>query len=119
MKNTKLVLFLAAVALLPAVAAFAQFYPPPVNPPSTAPPIESGGGVINFLNQILTWVAYIFWIFAALFVFWAAFLYLTASGDTEKVKKANHQLLYAVIAIVVGIFAYGLPRFVFNVLQRQ
>lgn len=113
---SKLTLLLAAVALMPAVAVFAQ-YPTEVPPPMTEPPVSSGTGVIDFLNQILTWTAYIFWIFAALFVFWAAFLYLTASGDPEKIKKANHQLRYAVIAIVVGIFAYGLPRLVLNILQ--
>lgn len=116
-RNTKLALLLVAVLLLPAVAVFAQ-YPNPIQPPSTEPPVRSGQGVIDFLNQVLTWVAYIFWILAAIFVFWAAFLYLTASGDPEKIKKANHQLRYAVIAIVVGIFAYGLPRLVLNILQR-
>lgn len=118
-RNTKLALLLVAVLLLPAVAVFAQQQPTPVLPPSTQGPITSGQGVITFLDQVLTWVAYIFWILAAIFVFWAAFLYLTASGDPEKIKKANHQLRYAVIAIIVGIFAFGLPRLVLNVLQRQ
>lgn len=107
-----------AVMFVPAIAVFAQ-YPTPVPPPSTEPPVSSGQGIINFLNQVLTWIAYIFWVFAAIFVFWAAFLYLTASGDPEKVKQANYQLRYAIIAIIIGIFAFGLPRLILNILQRQ
>jgi hypothetical protein len=117
-RNAKLAALLIAVVLVPAAAAFAQ-YPTPIPPPSTQPPIESGQGIIDFLNQVLTWLAYIFWIFAAIFIFWAGFLYLTAAGNDEKIKKANHQLRYAVIAIIVGLFAFGLPRLVLNILQRR
>jgi membrane glycosyltransferase len=100
---------LAAIAagLLP-FSALAQL-PTPVSPPTTQGPITTTGGIINLFGQILTWVAYIFWIAAAGFVFYAGFLYLTAAGDPEKVKKAGSQLLYAVIAIAIGIMAYGLP----------
>ena len=32
-----------------------------------------------------------------------------AGGDAEKVKKAHKQLLYVVIALIVGAMAYGAP----------
>lgn len=117
-RNVKLALLLAVVVFVPSIAVFAQ-YPTVIDPPSATGPVSTGSGILDLMNKILTWIAYLFWIFAAIFVFWAGFLYLTASGDPEKVKKANHQLRYAVIAIVVGIFAFGLPRLVFNILQRQ
>lgn len=91
----------------------------PVAPPDTRAPIPDANTFINFFNQIATWAAYLFWALTVIFVFYAAFLYLTAAGDEEKIKKANHQLIYAVIAIVVALFAYGLPRFVFNTITSS
>lgn len=114
MKNYIKKLAFVAGVIAPTLAA-AQL-PSPVNPPSTAGPVTSVGGILGLLNTILTWVAYIFWIAAAAFIFYAAFLYLTAAGDPEKVKKASHQFLYAVVAIVVGLMAYGLPLLVQNFL---
>ncbi|MFA6354691.1 MAG: hypothetical protein WCX12_03360 [Candidatus Paceibacterota bacterium] len=91
-----------------------------VNPPiGTTPGPSSVGGAIDWFGTILTWVARIFWIAAILFIFWAAFLYLTAAGDPEKVKKASHTLLYAVIAIVIGLMAYGIPKLVGTGLSGQ
>ncbi|MEK7212778.1 MAG: hypothetical protein AAB686_03810 [Patescibacteria group bacterium] len=81
-------------------------------------PIQSGQGFINFAGQLLIWIAYLFWIAAVAFIFYAGFLYLTAGGDAEKVKKANQQLKWAVIGIIVGLFAYGLPYLLFNILSR-
>ena len=45
-------------------------------------------------------------------VIWAAFTYLTAGGDTEKVRTANKMLLYAAIAVLVGLVAKGFPHVV-------
>lgn len=101
------------------LTAMAQSLPTPAPTPTTQGPITSGVGVINFANQIGTWISFLFWALAVIFIFYAAFLYLSARGDEEKVKKANHQLIYAVIAIVVALFAYGLPLFVGNILKSQ
>lgn len=87
--------------------------------PQTPGPISSGQGIINLVNQVLFWVATLFWIAAAGFIFYAAFLYLTAAGDQEKVKKASSAFLYAVIAIAVGLMAYGLPVLVKSFLGGQ
>jgi len=121
MKNTFNIILLGAVVLVlfAAFSASAQQYPTPVGPPPGTGPIQTVGQGIGLLNQILTWVATIFWIAAALFVLYAGFLYLTAGGDTEKVQKANHQLIYAVVAIIVGILAFGLPALVDAFLRRQ
>lgn len=90
----------------------------PVLPPTdTTAPIQDVEGGIDLFRQVLSWFAIVFWIAAALFVFYAAFLYLTAAGNEEQVKKASSQLLYAVIAIAVGLMAYGLPAFVKTFLE--
>lgn len=90
---------------------------PPPTPEGTGPSTVDEG--ISILNQILTWISIIFWIVAVIFILYAAFLYLTAAGDAEKVKKASSQLLYAVIAIAVALMATIIPSFVANVLTPQ
>ncbi|MEK7212779.1 MAG: hypothetical protein AAB686_03815 [Patescibacteria group bacterium] len=114
----KLAPWVLLVMMVLPIAVFA-YDPPYVPPPSRTGPITGGQGVITLVEQILQWLATLFWILAAVFVFYAGFLYLTAGGDAEKVKKANHQLLYAIIAIIVGLMAYGLPKLVETVLGRQ
>jgi len=51
-------------------------------------------------------------ILAVIFVIVAAFKYLTAAGDPEKVKSANHQLIYAAVAIIVALVARAIPSIV-------
>jgi Type IV secretion system pilin len=105
---TKLMLFVGA--LISPALAFAQAQIP--EPPVTAP------GQINNINQILsganicTIINWAFWLFivaSIIFTLGAAFKYLTAAGDPEKVKSAGASLLYVVIAIVVALLAKGLP----------
>lgn len=110
---------LIALVLVPTLALAADL-PTPVEPPSqTEGKVTGGEGIIELLNIFLGWVAVIFWIAAAGFIFYAAFLYLTAAGDPEKVKKASSAFLYGVIAIAVGLLAYALPAFVRNLLGGQ
>lgn len=81
-------------------------------PPITAP------AMITNVNQLLSpqaicsiinWVFWLIVIFAILFTLVAAFRYLTAAGDPEKVKAAGNTVLYVVVAIVVALLAKGLP----------
>ncbi|MBI4085785.1 MAG: hypothetical protein HY433_00895 [Candidatus Liptonbacteria bacterium] len=91
--------------------------PKEVKPPNIDAPIPNADGFIAFFNQIATWSAYLFWALAVIFIFYAAFLYLTGSGEEDKIKKAHKQLLYAIIAIAVALFAYGLPKFLDSTLR--
>ena len=78
----------------------------------TAPPapITSLSGAQAFVCTVIVgWFFTGLIVLAVVFVLVAAFKYLTASGDPEKVKAASHQLIYAAVAIVVAIFARGFP----------
>ncbi|GEM_PF-490042 len=101
-----------AISTLKAMAAGAT----PVPIPQTPAPIPDANGFIDLINKIATWASYLFWGFAVIFIFYAAFLYLTGSGEEEKIKKAHKQLIYALIAIVVALFAYGMPALIHNIL---
>jgi len=70
--------------------------------------------VESLLENILGWIYTFFFIFAAIFILIAAFQYLTAAGDEEKVKKAKNMLIYAVIAIAIALVAMGIDNIVAN-----
>ncbi len=65
-------------------------------------------GWFGILNQVVGWVYKVFFVIAALFIILAAFTYLTAQGDPEKVGKSKDRIIYAVVAIVVALIAVGI-----------
>jgi len=79
-------------------------------PPSAG--ITSVQGVLNYFCIAFDWA---FWFLIALAIVFgviAAYRYLTAAGNAEKVKAANNTLLYAAIAIAVALLARGIPLIV-------
>jgi uncharacterized membrane protein len=103
----------AVALLLPALAA-AQITPPPggVTAPSTINNIGQITGQAGIICTIINWIFWLLIILTIIFVLVAAFRYLTAAGDPEKVKAAGSTLLYAAIAVVVALIAKGLPLIV-------
>lgn len=96
---------------LPALAS-AQGINPPVPPvPSNVPQgnITSINGVLNSLCSVFGYAFYFLIVLAVIFVIFAAFKYLTAAGDPEKVKSAGTMLLYTAIAIGVALLARAVP----------
>ncbi len=90
-----------SVAALPLLAS-AQTLPP-------APFVDLPGFKNFICTVVVGWLFTFLIILTVVFVLIAAYKYLTASGDPEKVKSASHTLIYAAIAIVVALFARGLP----------
>jgi hypothetical protein len=58
----------------------------------------------------------IFWILAVAFIIWAAFTYLTAGGNEERVSTAKKRLVYALIAAAIALLAVGIDIIVENLL---
>lgn len=73
-------------------------------------------GVVSVLENILFNVSRIFWIVAVGFTLYAGFLYFTAADNPERLKKAQQQLLYTVIAIAIALMATVIPTLVENIL---
>ena len=108
-----------ALLALPALAA-AQYNNPTIPPIGGGnPPIQGGTGALNLLNTFAGWLSIGFWILAFVFILIAAFKYFTAAGDPEAVKEANQRLLWGVIAIAVGLMAYGARTFVQTLISGQ
>jgi hypothetical protein len=82
------------------------------NTPTDQGPLSTTAQIVGVINQFLFYFSAVFWIAAAGFVFYAAYLYLTAAGNKELLGKAKKQLLYAVIAMVIGLMAAGLPSLI-------
>ena len=109
-----------AMLALP-VLAFAQNTPAPPSAPSNVPQsgITSVGAVLNLLCVVFAWAFYFLIVLAVIFVIVAAFKYLTAAGDPEKVKSAGATLLYAAIAIGVALLARAVPLVVGSFLNAN
>jgi len=70
--------------------------------------VPSGTGinqVIAIINTLSLWMLYGLLVVAGVFIVYAAYLYLTAAGDSEKVKSASNVIIYAVVAIGVGLLS--------------
>ncbi len=116
MKKLISVFTFALPAVLPMIT-FAQSQIP--EPPVTAP------SRIANINQILSAISvcaiidWAFWgviVLSIIFTLVAAFRYLTAAGDPEKVKLAGSTLLYVAVAIAVALIAKGFPTIISSLL---
>ena len=107
---------LAITLAASAQSAFAQNIPPagPAQNPSSPPQgqISSIQGVLNLVCVVFDWAFYFLIALAVIFIIVAAFKYLTAGGDAEKVKGAGNTLLYAAVAVGVGLLARAIPLIV-------
>ena len=100
------------LALALPVLAFAQVQQPPVTAPGNINNINQITGQAGILCVVINWIFWILILLVIVFVLVAAFKYLTAGGDPEKVKAAGSTLLYAAVAVVVAVLAKGLPMIV-------
>lgn len=64
--------------------------------------------VMDMLDSITNWLFIILLVIAAIFIILAAYYFITAMGDPDKVSKARSFVLYALIGVLVGFAAKGL-----------
>jgi len=72
--------------------------------------------VVKKLCLVMQWVYTFALIVGVICVLFAAFKYMSAGGEAEKVKSAHKALTFAVIGITVAILAAGVPYVVNSVL---
>lgn len=104
----------ALVAVALPTLAFAQPVAPSAPTQANVPQSNITGlqGVLQAMCTVFAWAFYFLIVLAVIFVIIAAFKYLTAAGDPEKVKSAGATLLYAAIAIGVALLARAVPTVV-------
>lgn len=71
--------------------------------------------VPSIINKIARWLYTIVLALSTIFGLYAAFLYLT--GDPKNVEKAKKQLIYAVIGVVVAIFAFSINAIIRGIIR--
>jgi hypothetical protein len=66
----------------------------------------------NLMNNILMPVYFWAGIVAVGFIVYGGFMYVLSNGEPGNVKKAKDTLLYAVIGLVVVLFAFAITKFI-------
>jgi len=69
--------------------------------------------ITNVMNAILAIIGVL--LFA--YLFHAGYLWMTASGNEDQVKKAKDQIRNAIIGLIIIIAAYAISNFVLNALS--
>jgi hypothetical protein len=97
---------------------FAELKPPSI-PQDPNAPIKSFDDITGLLRKIFEYFAIIFWLFAIGAIFYSGYLFIFEGSSDEKTSKAKKMLKYAIIAIVIGLMAYGLPQLILNILKSR
>lgn len=103
MKKFQIAAAATAIAILP-LLAMAQ-----VGIPGNIQFVQPKGTgvqqIVDILDTISKLMLYALLVLAGIFIVYAAYLYLTAAGDPEKVKSASNVIIYAAVAIGVGLLS--------------
>ena len=79
--------------------------------------IKEFGGVVKIVMEVTRWTYTIFFIIAVLYILFAAYTYLTAQSEPEKIKSATNQIIYAAIAIAVALLAVSINAIVRSIIK--
>jgi len=108
--------------LLPTVASAEPFDPTDADPtlptlPTAAP--ENFAGVIGVIVTIAQWMFGLLMALSIVFILYAAFMYIIAQGNQERIDTAKRILIYAVVGLVVAVMAGGVGVVVQNFLASS
>ena len=100
--------------LLSGSAAFAVELDPAVNLKSVGKGLgqETAAPLPEMLGNIIEVFLSVLGIIFVVLVVYAGYLYLTAAGDDEKVKKAKKLLGQAVIGLIIVLSAFAITTFI-------
>ena len=82
-------------------------------------PINSIQGIFTILRKIVQYVYIAFFFFGILFILLAAYNFLFARGEPEKIKSARTQILWAVVAIVIALISVGAAQIIQSFINVQ
>ena len=119
MKRYRKTLVAAVLSLAVAVVAVVM----PIALPSASAQFKSGldaartdemstKPIGTTIGEVVNIFLYFVGAVAVIVVIWGGFQYITSSGDSQKATTAKNTIMYAVIGLVVAIFAYAIVNFV-------
>lgn len=106
-KQLKTILLLSLITLPTLVLAQVQ---------TPTAPVRSIEDILRILNTAINWIFTILLIVAVIYILLAAFAYLGSAGDPVKVQTAQNRLIYAAVAIGIGLIAKGVEFIVRNLI---
>jgi hypothetical protein len=72
------------------------------------------GGLVGKVNNFVRLAVSILFVLASIFIIIAAFKYLTGKGDPAEIKKAQAMIVWAIVAMIVALFAWAIPKIVIS-----
>lgn len=75
-------------------------------------PIKEPSDIFKILAKIVQYTYTIFFIVAVIFIIVAAFNFLTAGGDPEKIKSARSQITWACVAIAIALISVAAAQII-------
>lgn len=115
MKKVLTAAVLASFLILPAVAlgATSQFDNPGEEVPTL---LETGDDVLALIDTIGNWIFAILLALAAIFLIVAGFMYVTAAGNEDTLRKSRNMLINSLIGVAIALGAKGLVAVVTSIL---
>ena len=68
--------------------------------------------LLNSIYRITDWVSYLIFAIVGVMIIIGAFTIVTAGGSPDKVTSGRNYILYAVMGLVVALFARAIPALV-------
>ena len=65
--------------------------------------------ILSSIHRVTDWVSYLLFAFVGVMVILGAFTIVTAGGAPDKVATGRNYILYAVIGLIVALFARAIP----------
>ena len=73
--------------------------------------IDGDNGLIKTVVNILLWAV---GILSVIMIIFSGFRYITSAGDAAKTKSAQSTLTYAVVGLIVAVFAWAIVNIVLD-----
>ena len=82
-------------------------------------PFNTPEGIFTILQKIIQYVYLAFFFVAIIFIILAAFNFLFAKGNPEKITSARSQITWAVVAIVIALISVGAAAIIQSFIKIQ
>lgn len=73
----------------------------------------------GIVENIIEAIILVMGIVAVIAIVYGGVQYMTSTGNTDKIQKAKHTILYAVIGLIICVLAYAIVNFVIGTLLKQ
>ncbi len=80
-------------------------------------PITDSNGIYKILETIASYIYKIFFAVAVIIILLAAFTFLTAGDDPNKITSARKQLLWAAVAVGIALLSFSANAIIKSVLS--